>query len=107
MHMQRECEIFMKEQEIIQCFFCFHMNKICMQAWRQGKKRKKKQNFHVFQKHLDVSVLIYCTLQELRGKVGDIFSHWGVLNGITVEYCFISTQESDVHYNWLRDAASA
>lgn len=36
------------------------------------KKRNKEENFYVFQKCLDTSVLIYCTLQELIGKVGDI-----------------------------------
>lgn len=78
-----------------------------MQALQAEKKRKKEQNFYVFQKSLDVTVLIYCTLQELRGRLETFSSHWGVLNGISVEFCFISTQESDVNYCWLRDAAPA
>lgn len=78
---------FMKEREIIQWFFLFLYEQNLYASFGGREKRgKKRQNFHVFQKHLDLSVLIYCTLQELRGKVGDIFSQWGVLNGITVEY---------------------
>lgn len=33
---------FMKKEEIIQQFFCFYTNKICMQALEAGKKREKK-----------------------------------------------------------------
>lgn len=94
----------MKEGEIIQWVFLFLFKQNLYSSFGgREKKRKKEQNICAFQKCLDVSALIYCNLE---GRLETFSSHWGVLNGIAVEYCFISTQESDVHYHWLRDAAS-
>lgn len=84
-------------------FFCFYTNKICMQALEAGKKEEKKGRTFMFSR----STLIYqswftAPYKNLERRLETSFP-----NGECWMELLWSTQESDVHYNWLRDAASA
>lgn len=99
---------FMKEGEKNQWVFLVSIQtKSVGKLWRQGKKRKNSRTFMFSRSALTYQSWFTAPHKNLEGRLEILFSYWGALNRIAVEYCFSSTQERDVHHNWLRDAASA